>query len=162
MVEKVKKLCENSMASDCWLLSDGNVLKEYKRSGFVDECHKNDVEAHWWKEIRALLELKKCIAWCKNHFPELLNVDFENRTIKMSYCGEAITKANLPDNWESQCYEMKGMIHQIGIWHNDIFVKNILVLNNNLYLIDFGAWDANPRGNNSIIEAIKKEVLCVR
>jgi len=109
--------------------------------------------SHWGKEIEALTLLKN-----EEHFPQVLNVDETNRVIKMSYCGERLTKDNLPKDWENQCDEITGILKRKSIFHSDIYLKNILVKKGVIYLIDFGIWEKTHQEVRDIKDTIRTEI----
>ena len=74
----------------------------------------------------------------ENHFPKLICADINSMNICMTYCGELISKENLPNNWYEQFIEIKEILLKYELIIADIQYKNICVLNNIIYLIDFG------------------------
>ena len=56
----------------------------------------------------------------------------------MTFCGEQISKYNKPANWYEQYLEIKKILLEKNLVIADIQYKNICVLNNIIYLIDFG------------------------
>lgn len=65
-------------------------------------------------------------------------IDIGTNWVTLEYCGEELSKKNLPDNWVEQITEISQHLNDFNIIHRDIKKGNILVLNNKIYLIDFG------------------------
>lgn len=106
-----------------------------------------------------------------NWLPTYIDHDEGENTIKMNYCGERITKKNLPSDWENQLIKIMDDLKNEKLKHNDIKWQDVLVLDKKLYLIDFGwmstdedDWTCNgtlkpitkPHHNHHDVEAIKK------
>lgn len=117
-------------------------VKKYNRS-FGDNSYDkvspyavNSYE-HYCNEIDLLPKLEKY-----NLTPKL--IDFNNDTLILSNCGEIINKNNIPDDWKSQILNIYNMLVQENIYHNDFTISNVTVLDNKIYLIDFG-WASNNK-----------------
>ena len=100
------------------------------------------IKDHWNNEVKALKLLNG-----KKHFPQVIK--FGDRVIWMTYCGEALTKKNIPKNWKKQCAEIEETLYQCKIYHQDLVGednpiyphhKNIHIKDGVIYLIDFGIW----------------------
>jgi hypothetical protein len=80
----------------------------------------------------------------------------------MSYCGEPVRWWNLPDDWRDQCGEINDTLSSVGLYHNDILAKNVLVRDGIIYLVDFGGSGptrATPRNDLiAVVEEIEKGV----
>ena len=84
-------------------------------------------------EIKALLRLQKY-----DNFPKLLGWDPQTLSIYMSYCGKEITNKNIPDNYIDQFNIIKNIFLEENLSNNDILERNICVLENTIFIIDFG------------------------
>lgn len=73
-----------------------------------------------------------------NHFPKIIKIDKKEHTIYMTYCGNNITYNNIPKSWKNQVIKIIEYIQLTDIVHGDINPGNICVLNNTIFLIDFG------------------------
>ena len=73
-----------------------------------------------------------------NHFPKIIKIDKKEHTIYMTYCGNNITYNNIPKSWKNQDIKIIEYIQLTDIVHGDINPENICVLNNTIFLIDFG------------------------
>lgn len=73
-----------------------------------------------------------------NHFPKIIKTNKKESTIYMTYCGNSITYNNIPKSWKNQVVKIIDYIQQTDIVHGDINPGNICVLNDTIYLIDFG------------------------
>lgn len=120
------------------------------RKAYLKDERKEVLKNHWDKEVEALVLLKG-----EKHFPQVLNIDEIGKVIKMTYCGESLTKENLPKNWEDQCDEITSILEGKKIFHADIYLKNILVKDGMIYLIDFGIWQKVVQKIKSIKDTIK-------
>jgi hypothetical protein len=84
-------------------------------------------------EIKSLFALNSY-----NHFPKLISFDKKTLSVYMLYCGSQINYKNIPDNWLQQYNEIKNIFTKLKITSGDILKKNICVLNNIIFIIDFG------------------------
>ena len=69
--------------------------------------------------------------------PKIIDVDYKNYVISLSYVGEKISNYNSPKNWS---YQLKRILYHLkknNCLHSDIKPDNLLVKNKRLYLIDF-------------------------
>ena len=57
----------------------------------------------------------------------------------MSFCGENLSKANLPINWTSQVHTIIKILNQMDFVQSDIELHNICVKDDQIYIIDFGS-----------------------
>ena len=69
------------------------------------------------------------------HTPNIIN--HNKNKITLSYAGEPITSANLPENWESQIKIILNKLTDINCSHNDIKPTDLLILDQKIMLIDF-------------------------
>lgn len=132
-------------------IGEGMVSHTYLQNGIISKqyltpFHKyvtRNIEWHWKNEIKALELLKG-----EKHFPQLVSVDHANKIIYMSYCGDPLTKKNLPKDWKKQCAEIENALYKHDIYLQDLTEivkdkqvhKNILVKDGVIYVIDFGIW----------------------
>ena len=84
-------------------------------------------------EIKALLRLYKY-----DNFPKILGWDTQTLTIYMTYCGSEINNRNIPENYIHQFHIIKDIFLKEGLSNNDILERNICVLGEKIYVIDFG------------------------
>ncbi len=87
----------------------------------------------FWNEVKSLRKLLQY-----KHFPKLIAYDSYNLIIYMSYCGNMINSSNLPSNWLEQMTEIKNELVKADVNSNDMLVRNTCVLDNRIYIIDFG------------------------
>ena len=73
-----------------------------------------------------------------NHFPKIIKTDKKNYTIYMTYCGNTITYQNIPKSWKSQVCKIIQYIELTDIVHGDINPGNICIIDDTIFLIDFG------------------------
>ena len=138
---KISDECRNKIFNQCSIeLIDNIIIKKE----FIDHKryrHIQNNKQQFQNEINALLLL------CNdNHFPKLLSYDDEEVCIYLNYCGEPLSSKNIPNDWKNQ---LKSIIIKLNnnknIYHNDMMCRmnrnnggNFCVMNNILYLIDFG------------------------
>ena len=88
--------------------------------------------------------------------------------IEETYCGytiqtlKNINKLNVPKNWRQQIEEISNSLNINNIYHNDNAISNVCILDNTIYLIDFGCCQPldlkiqqNYDGCNNLIDLIK-------
>ena len=75
----------------------------------------------------------------KNHkfVPKILNIDYKNFTISMTYEGEKISSKNKIKNWPKQLKKILYILKKNNCFHSDIKPDNLLVNQKKLVLIDF-------------------------
>ncbi len=126
-------------------LNSKNIIKEFKEihnyslgvyllEGYiVKKIIKNNALGNFMlrNEVNGLSKLNKY-----SHFPKLLG--YFNNSIFMTYCGEKITSKNIPDNWQEQIEEIEMALTNAKTNPDDMIQRNICVLNNTIYIIDFG------------------------
>lgn len=99
----------------------------------------SDLKTLFNYEIELLSRLKN-----EKHFPQIVSSDPNNYSIEESYCGDTIknlknqNSLKIPSNWEQQIQEIVDSLNKNNIYHNDIAISNICILDNIIYLIDFG------------------------
>ena len=74
-----------------------------------------------------------CILSKYSYFPKLIAVGKHH--IDLSYCGEQVKSIK---KYQKQLYEVLDILNKEKIIHRDINPKNLLELNNEIRLIDFG------------------------
>jgi len=125
------------------------VSNVYLENGIIKKVYLPDeqkyklrnISDHWAKEIDALERLNG-----KKHFPQVIKIG--NRVIWMTYCGERLTKDNLPKNWEQQCKEIETVFNEKKVFHTDFTKivngkkahKNLCVNKGIINVIDWGLW----------------------
>lgn len=141
---------------------DNGIAKKQYRPKSEDSPEKR-IDAHWLKEIEGLGRLDG-----RKHFPKIIALNHSTRTIYMNDCGVVINKDNIPGNWEKQCQEINDTFADVGVFHLDFkgtdkngkpIIKNILVKNGIINVIDFGLWTDdinNYEPIESIIQTFKE------
>lgn len=71
------------------------------------------------------------------HFPKIIFVDNDEYSIYMEYCGSLTKTDIIPLDWKLQLKEILETLTELGIYHNDFTLDNLIVLDGNLTLIDF-------------------------
>lgn len=119
-------------------------LKVYSNSKYS----KNNYET----ELKNLILLSNY-----DYFPKYIG-NQENK-ILMEYCGEKITKDNIPNDCISQINDIIEIFRHLSITHNDIHPDNILVKNNKIKLIDFSFMHNINNSKCHLIPNIMKEIV---
>lgn len=84
-------------------------------------------------EVKSLLKLTNC-----PHVPQILGFNPKRMEIYMTYCGKELTRQTLPKDWKVQLKNISEIFIQNNIHSNDMIIRNTTVLNDKLYIIDFG------------------------
>lgn len=91
------------------------------------------------KEIEYLTHLKNC-----PFVPKLLGIDYDNFIIYMTYVGIPLKKT--PDNQKRMRQQMKKLHldwnllrHKKGKPNYNIYIGNATIMNDTIYIIDFGS-----------------------
>ena len=107
----------------------------------------NTLGFHLFKnELMALTKLSHY-----KHFPKLIAYDIKQLTIYMSYCGETINSNNLPKDWIEQLKTIRNILEITNVNSNDMLLRNTCVLNNTIYIIDFGLDNIFKENINTVI-----------
>jgi len=107
-------------------LLDNYIVKKTLKYNFLGvQLFKN--------ELNALFKLSNY-----PHFPKLIAYDPKHLIIYMSYCGVQISRYNLPTNWKEQIREIHCVLEKQNVNSNDMLLRNTCILDNQIYIIDFG------------------------
>ena len=107
-------------------LLDNYIVKKTLKYNFLGvQLFKN--------ELNALFKLSNY-----PHFPKLIAYDSKHLIIYMSYCGVQISRYNLPNNWKEQIREIQLILEKRNVNSNDMLLRNTCILDNQIYIIDFG------------------------
>ena len=104
------------------LITKSAVKKHFKQSNY----------SHFFNEIYWLEKLKKY-----KFVPKILNIDYKNYILSLSYEGERISNRNMPKNWQFQLRKILKRLNKSNCFHSDIKPDNLLVNKNKIILIDF-------------------------
>jgi hypothetical protein len=129
------------------LLSQSNTIKEFKAEhnhsdkvtlleGFIVKKQLEQTSMGnfmFWNEVNSL---RKLLPY--KHFPKLIAYNQNSLTIYMTYCGDSVTPLNLPYNWKQQLENIKSELYTADVNSNDMILRNTCILNNKIYIIDFG------------------------
>ncbi len=105
-------------------------IKKIAGKSFSRGVYNYDPSLLLKREISFLKKLKG------NHFPKIKEIG--NNWMILSYCGQKISKYNIPKNWKKQISDICDELNEHNIIHRDIKQGNVLVHNDIIYLIDFG------------------------
>lgn len=122
----IKKFKNDNNCSDSVILLQNYIIKK--------KLPRNTLGYYFFNnEIKSLFILNSY-----KHFPKLISFDKNSLFIYMAYCGNEINYKNIPDNWLQQYNEIKHVFTKLKITSGDILQRNICVLNNVIFIIDFG------------------------
>jgi len=126
--KKLKKIhsFKENCSSDYVILLENYIVKKKLPENMLGVFYFNN-------EISSLWRLRNY-----NHFPKLISSNRKKLSIYMTYCGEKINYKNIPDNWLDQYNKIKETFSNLKLTSGDMLKKNICVLDNTIYIIDFG------------------------
>lgn len=136
----------NGMVSNC--IKIGDVIEKHYLPDNAGNRTRG-IKSHWSQEIKALDKLSGL-----KHFPEV--IEHGDGIIKMRFCGDRISKYNLPKDWKEQCKEINDTQKKHKLFHIDVKPKNICVLDGTIYLIDWGLWSTDVNKLQPIENVIKE------
>lgn len=70
--------------------------------------------------------------------PNLVDYDDVTKSLTLDYAGTRLTTMNRPKDIHSQFDDILSVLKAYNCSHNDINLRNILLLDSTIYLIDFG------------------------
>lgn len=118
--------------SNVYLLKNNIVVKVYNnflRWQCQGHCEKTEI---FEREIYILDKLKS-----SNYFQKIYS--YNDDMIYMEYLGDSLfDNFMLPHDWENQIRNIFQILNDNRIFYPEFNLKNILILNNRLYLIDYG------------------------
>jgi len=118
--------------SNVYLLKNNIVVKVYNnflRWQCQGHCEKTEI---FEREIYILDKLKS-----SNYFQKIYS--YNDNMIYMEYLGDSLfDNFMLPHDWENQIRNIFQILDDNRIFYPEFNLKNILILNNRLYLIDYG------------------------
>lgn len=132
--EKLKAYGFGSTAHVYLLPVNKIVVKKYNdKLRWTTEGHDNSLDI-FKKELNILKKIQNL-----NSVPKLISFDIENKTIKMSYCGESLyDNFNLPKDWQTQITDIFNELTNNGIFYPEFRLQNILVLDGKITFVDYG------------------------
>jgi tRNA A-37 threonylcarbamoyl transferase component Bud32 len=142
--EKIKAYSFGSTAHT-YNLNNKFVIKKYNNKlRWATKGHDNPKDI-FAKELNILLKIQHL-----NHVPKLASFNAENKTIKLTYCGESLyNNFNLPTNWKDQLKEIFTHFTESKINYAEFRLQNILVLNKKITFIDFGLAEFTSQSDNT-------------
>jgi tRNA A-37 threonylcarbamoyl transferase component Bud32 len=123
-----KKENSKSATSIVFISSDHKIIKK-KITDIYKACDIYKRE----KYIYQILDKNK-IDWC----PKLLEYNDEEQFFLLSYCGERLTIDKYDSNIKKQFQIILKDLSKFDIQHNDIKLNDLLILDDKLYLCDYG------------------------
>ena len=144
--EKLKAYGFGSTCHVYFLEENSVIIKQYNdKFRWITKGHENNALV-FKKEVEILEKLKSKKF---NHFPKLLNQNWETKTIKMSYGGESLyNEFKLPTDWKKQIKTAFDELDEKGIFYPEFRLQNILVKSGKIMLVDFGLAEIDTNKNN--------------
>ena len=137
---KISDECKKKILNQCSIELIDNIIIKKKFINDDTYSHIKNYKQQFECEINSLL-----ILFNNNNYPKLLAYNDEETCIYLSYCGLPLSVKNIPYDWEDQLITIINNLKEKNIYHNDMICRlsssnggNFCVLNNKLYLIDFG------------------------
>lgn len=132
-----KKIRVNDMEYNVTEIPSGATSSMYKNKQYVFKKIKKYPKYNVFEREIYLLEYLN-----ENNIdfvPKLIHYDRNTKIMMMTNCGEVLNNRNKPKNYIEQCNKILLSLKSLNIQHNDI-KKNqeVLVLNNKVYICDFG------------------------
>jgi len=93
-------------------------------------------------EVNSLIKLMRVISLPEmtnySHFPKLVAYDVNRFVIYMTFCGEMLSRDNLPNDWREQFERIRKIMALANVNSNDMLIRNTCILNKQIQIIDFG------------------------
>lgn len=124
-VEKIENKLSIKLPNNRIIKKTCRAMREFSKMRNSNEQFKSEIN------ILSLL-------YKENHFPIILSINDSTCSLYMSDCGSELSRKNIPKNWNNQLTQICNSLKKYNIHHNDMIKSNFCVINNTLYLIDFG------------------------
>jgi hypothetical protein len=126
-------------SSNVYLLEKSKVIVKVYSSYLRWQCPQhNNIDEIFDKEVENLEKLSL-----------LISADKNTKSIKMKYLGESLyDDFNLPNDWKHQLEVHFNLMDSKGIMYPEFNLRNILVLNDKIHLIDYGLSNVNDLSKN--------------
>ena len=130
--------------------SEIQLLTDHTHKYILKKIVNNKVLLYWKDSYEDGIELLKNEYEYLNlidkyiYFPTLFSYDLNKATLLLSYVGNNVLNTDkIPNDWKTQLKDIYTILKEHDIYHNDIFGGNICILDNRIYLIDFGQTSSN-------------------
>ncbi|MBX2866358.1 hypothetical protein KTR10_00125 [Candidatus Kaiserbacteria bacterium] len=120
----VTETIATGMTATVYRTTCGHVLKQF---------HKSPSRGHIDREYFWLTKLAD-----ENIAPKPVAYDESRRVILMTDCGNPVMGDTLPSDWREQMERILSVFKEHNCSHNDLSEREVLVLEEKLYVIDFG------------------------
>ena len=120
--------------------------KVYHQSKRVDVVEGVYEKKHYWD--RKVMERELVVLNYLNQvqgfpIPRVIGANWPDKVLTLSYCGISLRtciarKEVLPSDYEFQINQIAHRMDLFKVYHNDLSLSNFTVMNNQIYLIDFG------------------------
>ena len=148
--DKNLEIISYGSTSNCYLNNNNNILKIYnKKLRWKNLTHKN-LDEIYSREINILKKIKHL-----KYTPIMLDYNLEKKIIEFKYHGESLyDNFCLPGDWLKQINEFFQVMDENKIYYPEFNIKNILVYENNITIIDYGLaindYDKNNKNNKEV------------
>jgi Kae1-associated kinase Bud32 len=133
--------------------SGDSVIKRRVKKGYrLEEMDKRIRKNRTKREGRILEKVSKIIS-----VPKIFNVDDREMEIRMEYLDGLKLSESLDDieEWESVCKKIGeniGKLHDESVIHGDLTTSNMILVNDEVYFIDFGLGFGNGRTEDKAVD----------
>jgi len=148
---ELMKAFDYGSTSNVYLLEQSGIIIKVYNNYLRWSCLEHDnIDNIFQKEVNHLEKLKL-----------LHSFDIDKKIIKMKYLGTSLyNHFNLPSDWKNQINILFHNMNLHNISYPEFNLKNILVINDKIHLIDYGLSNVNNNSNENnyltFIELIEK------
>lgn len=148
---ELMKAFDYGSTSNVYLLEQSGIIVKVYNNYLRWSCLEHDnIDNIFQKEVNHLEKLKL-----------LHSFDIDKKIIKMKYLGTSLyNHFNLPSDWKNQINILFHNMNLHNISYPEFNLKNILVINDKIHLIDYGLSNVNNNSNENnyltFIELIEK------
>lgn len=122
-------------------------------SGIVEKTFSN--QANYNSEVHHLNKLADF-----HRVPNIIELNDEKMSIKMTYVGEPISRITIPEDWRHQCNDILDGLQKYNCVHGDL-EENVTVLNGKLHIIDFANSYKDEWGHKGDEYLLFLHIVCV-
>ncbi len=156
------KACSYGASANTYLAEEGKVIvKVYNKKLRWHHKEHNDIDSIFNKEVEILKKLSLPTTSI-SRIPYLIEVDNDMKMIKIPFLGISLfDNFSLPLDWKEQMIEVFGLLTNRGIEYPEFNLKNILVMDDKISLVDFGLARFSYTENNLDIKKLNDKHLKV-
>lgn len=95
-------------------------------------------------------------------FPKLVDYGETYLITKFINNSKTLNKHNKPPNFRNQLMRINDILDRVNLVHGDILLKNFLVKNKKIILLDFGFSSINSKSQNKNTRQINKIIKLIQ